>query len=100
MAMLYVMVANICSLKVHGPGLREWRTPKTVTPQSGSAHSRNLAHGKSKIWITDPLSATGKSQSGRIGEERQLECIQMDGNRLLKKVAMKVPITAHDMPRK
>lgn len=49
MAMLYVMVANICSLKVQGPGLSEWRTPKSVIPQSGSNHSRTLAQGNSRI---------------------------------------------------
>jgi hypothetical protein len=55
MAMLYVMVANICSLNVHGPGLSEWRTPNSVTPQSGSSRSSTLAQGYSRIWITDPL---------------------------------------------
>lgn len=56
--MLYVIVANICSLNVHGPGFNECRTPITVIPQSGKTFSRNFAQGNSRIWITDPLRPT------------------------------------------
>lgn len=100
--MLNVMVANICSLNVQGPGLSECRTPKRVIPQSGSTHSRNLAQGYSRIWITDPLRPFRFSQ-------RDIQCqpstvlfniLPMPGNLLLKKVDMKVPMTAHEMPKK